>query len=135
MLNWDVAIDKTLCKIGIGVIARDWQGRVIATTMRMNRSLFPDPLLAETFGAFQATIFGSKLGLTNIKLEGDSLHVIQAISKAGESWTSTEMLVSDIGSKLQSYTFWSSQVNYKAIRFGESIMLKEKLINRTCPGQ
>ncbi|KAF5474944.1 hypothetical protein F2P56_006796 [Juglans regia] len=49
-INWDSAVDKQQCKIGIGTIIRDWEGELIAT-MRMKRSLFPSPYLAEAYAA------------------------------------------------------------------------------------
>lgn len=55
-------------------------------TVRMNKISSPDPRLAETIGALQATIFAAELGL-QIILEGDSLQVTQAIAKEEESWT------------------------------------------------
>lgn len=30
-INWDVAVDKNTCKIGVGAAARDWEGHVLAT--------------------------------------------------------------------------------------------------------
>ncbi|KAF5470856.1 hypothetical protein F2P56_011344 [Juglans regia] len=78
--------------------------------MRMKRSLLPDPLLAETFGALPATIFGYELRLSStIILEGDSLQVIQAISKVEESCTTSNgmLFISDIRSKLQKFRDWS----------------------------
>lgn len=55
-LNWDIAVDKVHSKIGINVIARDCEGKVIAT-LRMKMSLFPYPLLAESYGTVQDTIY------------------------------------------------------------------------------
>lgn len=44
-VNWDSGVDKVHCKMGVGAIIRDWEGRVIAC-MRMCRPLYPDPYLA-----------------------------------------------------------------------------------------
>ncbi|XP_035551020.1 uncharacterized protein LOC118349632 [Juglans regia] len=52
-LNWDSAVDKAKGVIGVGVAVRDSFGYTIAT-MRTNKHLFPDPLLAEAFGALKA---------------------------------------------------------------------------------
>lgn len=64
-------------KIGIGVIARDYEMKVIAT-LRMNKNLFPNPLLAKSYEALQATIFGLELGLRKVIIEYDSLQIIRA---------------------------------------------------------
>lgn len=77
-------MDKIQCKIDIMIIVRDWEGIFLAT-MRINRPLFLDSLLTEAVGAYQAILFGLDLGLSQIILEGDSLQVIQHITKAKES--------------------------------------------------
>ncbi|KAF5458547.1 hypothetical protein F2P56_022570, partial [Juglans regia] len=41
-LNWDAALEKNNCKVGVGAIIRVWEGTVKAT-MRMKHDLFPDP--------------------------------------------------------------------------------------------
>lgn len=41
-LNWDATLDKTNCKVGVGAVIRDWEGKVKAT-MRMNHDLYPIP--------------------------------------------------------------------------------------------
>ncbi|XP_040987665.1 uncharacterized protein LOC121235382 [Juglans microcarpa x Juglans regia] len=52
-INWDGAADKAKGLIGIGVVIRDSSGQVI-TTMRQRIKLYPNPLLAESYGALQA---------------------------------------------------------------------------------
>lgn len=37
-LNWDAAVDKTHCLVGIGAIVHDWKGSV-KTTLRMQKTL------------------------------------------------------------------------------------------------
>lgn len=52
------------------------EGRVVMGTKRMQRDLFTDPLLAETFGVLHVTlIFSAELGLRNIIQEGDALQI------------------------------------------------------------
>ncbi|KAF5447435.1 hypothetical protein F2P56_032989 [Juglans regia] len=62
-INWDAVVDKTNCRIGLGVVVRDHRGLMI-DALRMNRPLFPDPLLAEAYGLFEATKLGIQLGLS-----------------------------------------------------------------------
>ncbi|XP_042958064.1 uncharacterized protein LOC122293585 [Carya illinoinensis] len=45
-INWDVAIDRVNCMVGIGVAVRDWDG-LVTGTLRSPRNSFPDPLLGE----------------------------------------------------------------------------------------
>lgn len=39
-INWDSAVDRTHCKIGIGIVVQDWKGRVL-TAMRKKQDCFP----------------------------------------------------------------------------------------------
>ncbi|XP_042966548.1 uncharacterized protein LOC122300136 [Carya illinoinensis] len=78
-INWDAAVDHKKCRVGVGVIVRNWEGQVMGT-MRTNNSLFPDPHLAEAYGALQAVSLGTELGLRKIILEGDALNVVKEIN-------------------------------------------------------
>lgn len=49
-LNWDAALDKISCKVGVGAVISDGEGRVLAT-LRMQNDLYPDPLTAKAFAA------------------------------------------------------------------------------------
>ncbi|XP_041025479.1 uncharacterized protein LOC121265876 [Juglans microcarpa x Juglans regia] len=62
-LNWDSAIDKARGLVGVGVVVRNSLGRIIAT-LRTKKHLYPDPLLAEAFGALKTMQFGLELGFT-----------------------------------------------------------------------
>lgn len=66
----------------------------------MNKALFLDPLLVESFGALQATLLRIDLCLRNVILEGDFMQVIKAITNPVESWTNSGMLVSEIKNNL-----------------------------------
>ncbi|KAF5469111.1 hypothetical protein F2P56_013207 [Juglans regia] len=103
----DAAVDRIQCKIGIGLIIRDWNGRVVATSRKF-RPLFPDPLLAEAMGAIEASCFGLQLGIKRIILEGDSKIVISAINNREENWSAMGMLIEDVKIKLNSYEEWSA---------------------------
>ncbi|KAF5471964.1 hypothetical protein F2P56_008721 [Juglans regia] len=79
-LNWDAAVDKIRAKVGIGIVVRDCEGRIIAT-MRRKQSLLPLPSLAEAYGPLLAVEFALDLGLTKTIFEGDSLQTVQALKK------------------------------------------------------
>lgn len=51
-VNWDAAVDRVRCKVGIGVVVNNWEGQVFAT-LRSQRSLFPDVKLAEAVAALK----------------------------------------------------------------------------------
>ncbi|XP_041025442.1 uncharacterized protein LOC121265841 [Juglans microcarpa x Juglans regia] len=73
-INWDGAVDKANGLIGVGVAIKDSSSQIIAT-MRQGKKLYPDPLLAESYGALQAVKMAWEIGLHQIILEGDSLQV------------------------------------------------------------
>ncbi|XP_042958135.1 uncharacterized protein LOC122293694 [Carya illinoinensis] len=94
-INWDSAVDKVNCKVGVGTIIRDWKGRVIAC-MRMCISLFPDPYLAEAIGALHSVKLALDIGLIQIKLEGDAINVVNDIKGNKDSWKHTGLIITDI---------------------------------------
>ncbi|XP_041001599.1 uncharacterized protein LOC121247294 [Juglans microcarpa x Juglans regia] len=108
-VNWDSAVDKVHCKVGIGAIFRDWEGRVIAC-MRMCRPIHLDPYLVEAFGALQSAIMAVDIGLKHIYLEGDALNVINDINGNKESWGQTGLLVHDVQQVMK--RFDSTTVNF-----------------------
>ncbi|KAF5442190.1 hypothetical protein F2P56_034877, partial [Juglans regia] len=58
--NWDAAIDRSRSMIGIRVVVRNWEGKIIAT-MRSQRPLFSDIKLAETIAALKAVLLCKQL--------------------------------------------------------------------------
>lgn len=44
-INWDAVVDRVHCKVGIGIVVWDWEGKVLAT-MRKKQDLFPYSLVA-----------------------------------------------------------------------------------------
>ncbi|KAF5468997.1 hypothetical protein F2P56_013102, partial [Juglans regia] len=104
-LNWDGATDKAQGLIGVGVVARDSAGHIIST-LRTSKHLFPDPLLAEAFGALQAMNFGLELGFTQVIIEGDSLQVVRALKNEKEGWSSASMIMNDTKVLLQKFAKW-----------------------------
>ncbi|XP_042983278.1 uncharacterized protein LOC122312683 [Carya illinoinensis] len=94
-INWDAAIDHKNCRVGIGTIIRNWEGQVMGT-MKMNRPLYPDPYLAESYAALQATLLGVNMGLRKIILEGDALKVVKEINGDNENWGQAGMIISEV---------------------------------------
>lgn len=107
-LNLDAALSKVHCKVGIGVIIHDWEGKVRAT-LRMKRDIFPNPFLAEVVAALHATLFWQDVGFKNIILEGDALQVVQGIQNSAEVGASTCMIMADTRSMLANFVSWPVQ--------------------------
>ncbi|XP_035542882.1 uncharacterized protein LOC109001229, partial [Juglans regia] len=95
------------CKVGIGVVVRNWEGKIIAT-LRAPRSLFPDPKLAESVAALRAVLLCKNLGITRLILEGDAKSVVKDINSETEDWSSTGLIIQDIKEELKSLSFGSS---------------------------
>ncbi|XP_042974637.1 uncharacterized protein LOC122306269 [Carya illinoinensis] len=104
--NWDASIDKMQCRVGVGVVVRDWNGQVVAT-LRSQRDLFPDPLLAESIVALKAVILCNQLNMQDIILEGDSLNVVQMIKGEEKNWSCTGMIIQDTRTLLKKMKNWS----------------------------
>lgn len=83
-----------VCKVGVDAILRDWEGTII-TTIRMNRDLFPDPLLGESSTTLQAIIFCKDLGLMKIVAKGDSLQVVHRIQRDEDMGSGIGMFIGD----------------------------------------
>jgi len=79
-INWDAALDGRKKLMGIGIIARDYQGGVRAAKCEV----FPhirDPVAAEAIGALS---FGRFMGYQSVELEGDAREIILALNNPEE---------------------------------------------------
>jgi hypothetical protein len=99
---WDAASNPSLKRMGIGVVARDEDGKVIAAIVKV----FPyvgDPLTAEAMGAWQSVLLGSEVGCSHMLLEGDSLTVISALQQNVSCWSSVGQLIKDTRQGLRQF--------------------------------
>ncbi|KAF5458407.1 hypothetical protein F2P56_022435 [Juglans regia] len=104
-INWDGAVHKDKGLIGIGVVIRDRSGQVIAT-LRQKEKLYPDPLLAESYGALQAVKLAREIGLHQVILEGDSLQVTKALVEDREALSSSSIFCSEARYFLKLFAKW-----------------------------
>lgn len=70
----------------MGVIARDHLGEVVGA-LCTTRPFITEPAMTEAIGAWQTAMFGRRLGLSKVIVEGDSLEVVQALRKEDSCWT------------------------------------------------
>jgi ribonuclease HI len=104
-INWDVAIDTKLHRMGFGVIIRDHRGAVCAAKCkRFNRDY--EPVIGEAMAAMEAVEFSKDRGLLDIMLEGDSLQVVQAIKEPTPSWKKYGHFIDAIRDILGSHRSW-----------------------------
>lgn len=71
-INWDATIDETLKVIGVCVIVRDHEEKVLEI-MCLTNPYITDPIVAKAFAACKEVKFGRDLGIHNIILKGDAL--------------------------------------------------------------
>ncbi|XP_040996238.1 uncharacterized protein LOC121242452 [Juglans microcarpa x Juglans regia] len=79
-INWDAALSSTNGRIGIGLVARDHEGFIIASKQQ-STSGFMDPLLAEAQGGYQAARWARELGINSVILEGDSQQIVNGLNQ------------------------------------------------------
>lgn len=91
--------------MGILVILRDWEGRVIAT-LRSTRELYPDALLGEATALLKTTILCIEMGLQQVIFEGDALTVVNAINGSEERWNSVRIIIRDVKKMLENVNHW-----------------------------
>ena len=78
--NFDAAFSKESGSAAIRVVFRDQAGQVIAALCQ-NLGQVQSVDMAEALAARRAVIFARELSLFNIIVEGDCLHVIQALQR------------------------------------------------------
>ncbi|XP_042968106.1 uncharacterized protein LOC122301084 [Carya illinoinensis] len=105
--NWDITVQQTTNRIGIGIVLRDCGGEVLLSLMKP-LVLCSNAAYAEARGLFEVVKLCSKLGFTNCMFEGDSLHVVQAINTQGSEEFIHNPIIADI-KQLMHGTNWSLQ--------------------------
>ncbi|XP_042958139.1 uncharacterized protein LOC122293700 [Carya illinoinensis] len=105
-INWDAAVDVPQARVGIGLVARDHEGKVLVTKQFLV-SCIPDPLLAEALGAFQAASLAKDLEFSPVILEGDALRIVNGINQQVERWDRVGMVMYDTSLVLSSLCQWS----------------------------
>jgi hypothetical protein len=105
-LNWDAALDKNQRLIGVGIVARDFEGKVIAAMCSFQRYI-SDSSVAEAFGARLCAEFGLFLGLRSVILEGDALEVVQELKRVNEDAGHLGNLIGEIRVLLRRFDCWS----------------------------
>ncbi|XP_042944508.1 uncharacterized protein LOC122278379 [Carya illinoinensis] len=105
-INWDAAVDVPQAKVGIGLVARDHEGRILVTKQLIISSI-PDPLLAEGLGAFQAASLARDMEFSPVILEGDAVQIVNGINHQLERWDRVGMVMYDTGLVLSRLGQWS----------------------------
>jgi ribonuclease HI len=104
-INWDAALDPKTSKMGMGILARDHEGRVLAMSSSIQNQI-SHPTTAETLAAWKAVVLGVQLGATYLELEGDALEVVQALNSSELCWGRNDPVLNDIKLLLQNFNDW-----------------------------
>jgi hypothetical protein len=108
-VNWDAALDQSSNSMGVGVIALDEWGSVVASMCDII-PFITDPTIAEAVAASKAVVFCSEQCFQRIILEGDALEIVQGLRQEGPSWQRYGHLLEDSRARLNGLQFW--QLNH-----------------------
>jgi hypothetical protein len=78
-------IDNKNKKIGVGMIARDAKGIILASMCTLVPFII-DPTVAEAMAAWKAAVFCRESGFSRVYLESDALEIVQALHWEATSW-------------------------------------------------
>jgi hypothetical protein len=94
-VNWDVSLNHAQGKVGIGVMAPNSNGKIVAAS---SSSLHASVALvvAESMAALHAVEFCHGRGFQKIVLEGDSLQVMSTIKNKSLLWATHRQVIADI---------------------------------------
>lgn len=104
-VNWDAALDQSSNSIGVGVIARDEMGWIVAsfcTTV----PCFTEPTTAEAIAACKAAQFCREQDFQHIIMEGDALMVVEGLMQEGPSWQRYGHLIAEARNFLNGLVSW-----------------------------
>jgi hypothetical protein len=104
-LNWDAAVDERTGNVGLGAIARDHEGRVLAMHGSICKHIY-NPTTAETLAAWKAVVLSVQLGVIYLEVEGDANEVVQGINCASHCLGCNGPILNDIKTLLQSFNTW-----------------------------
>lgn len=72
--------------MGVCIIARDSECKVLAVMCSTSRMYITDLTMAEAYATWKAVLFGKDPSLRNAILEGDFMKIVQAFCKEDQLW-------------------------------------------------
>jgi ribonuclease HI len=108
-INWDASVDKAAQVMGVGVVTRDFMGRVCASLCTA-LSYISDPSTAEALAARMGVEFSKAMGFRRIWLEGDAKVVVDALKSTGLQSPRFGNIIEDTRLLAQGFSDW--QVSY-----------------------
>lgn len=101
-LNFDVSVHNDPPFMGIGVVARDRHGKVLAWRRR-KISYIQVPEIGEALAVRQAVLLARDLQLSDICIEGDCLSIILALNRNSPDFSASGVILEDINLLLASF--------------------------------
>ncbi|XP_041027091.1 uncharacterized protein LOC121267310 [Juglans microcarpa x Juglans regia] len=105
-MNWDASCAQSRGRVGIEVIIRYTSGQVIGCC-RDSKPLVVNSFMAEVVALQVAMNFCKDMGIKMVKLEGDSLQVVQYLQKDSHDMSPVGLLLEDKKLLLKSFAQWS----------------------------
>jgi hypothetical protein len=104
--NWDAAISKREQRMGMGFLARNSAGHVLASYCA-TKPYIVDPGIAEAVSAWKMIEVAVSLGFQSVIFEGDSLEIVQALRNEGSCLGRFGQVVNEAKICLNSIHSWS----------------------------
>ena len=113
-INWDAALNERTGVAGLGVIARDHEGRTVAMQCSSFKHI-NNPTTAKTLAAWKSVVLGVQLGVIYMELEGDAKEVVQGMNCASNSARRDGSVLNDIKTLLHNFNTWKvTYINRRA---------------------
>ena len=110
-------MDRVNRKIGMGIIAKDYEGRVISMSCGPRHHI-SDPPMVEVLACREAVQLGRSLGGRSFILDGDALEVVSAL-KEEDSIGSFGQIINDMKLLMNDGAHWQVQhVRHEGNRVG-----------------
>jgi hypothetical protein len=104
-INWDVAVSKEAGRIGVGVVIRDYCGKLCVAQCFPHRCSL-EPTDAEALAAFYAVTLGRDYGFSKVILEGDTKVVVDSVNSDVADCSRRGHMIADIREGLREFQCW-----------------------------
>lgn len=91
-VNCDAFVNKKHDRISLGIVARDYEGFVLAAR-RTIRNFLVESAVAEALATLHAMELSKEIGFNDIILKGDALQIVKAIKVTFNNWSNIEYIV------------------------------------------
>jgi hypothetical protein len=105
-INWDASVATDRNTMGMGIMARDHEGKFLAGMCDSQRYIL-DPATAEALAAWKMVRFCLSMGWDSVWLEGDCLEVVQAMNSSEAAWGRYGPLINESKQLLEQFQNWT----------------------------